>query len=110
MYGLLLISLWACFIFIISFTEEVDTKNFFYFCSFIFYLTYYINTLNNINMSLRTVLLLLLIPSFIMWYAFITDNYFLKVEPISYWKVTFSMFLYFYIFIYLLSEYLTKNR
>ena len=93
--------LWLLFVFLISYVKEINNIAFFYISSIMLYSTYYFNSFKNIYMSLQVGLLLLMIPSFIFWYVFITYNYFLKIKPISYEIVVFIMFFYFYILIYL---------
>lgn len=105
--GFLLFLFWICFIVFLSFAEEIDTNAFLYLFSIILYLTYYINNYKKaIKMTLKLTLLFLLIPSFLYWYFIIIENFFLKVEPISYSTLIFSMFSYFYFFIYCFSEHI----
>jgi hypothetical protein len=101
MPAIVLLIVWICFIFLVSCAEEVNSIAFLYVSSVTLCLTYLINTFKNIYMSLQVSLVLLTIPSFIFWYLFITYNYFLRINPISYETVVFIMFAYFYILIYL---------
>ena len=105
MWGLVIILLWLCLIILVNFADEINMMAFLYICIINFYFIYKINFFKNIYISLRSILILISIPSCIMWYVFITNNYFLKIEPANYFTVVFSMFLYFYGFIFLLSEF-----
>lgn len=110
MYGSFLLLIWICFIIFISCAEHVDHPAYLYMSSILFYLTYYLNVLKRIRMSLQVTLLLLTIPSCLLWHVFITYNYYLRITVIPYEYVVFVMFMYFYIIIYLFSEYLEKFR
>lgn len=102
----IVIIMWICFTFLMSLAEEVNALAFFYCSSIIFYLTYHINALKNINihLTLQVTILFLTIPSFIFWYIFIEYNYFLRIKPIPYVFVVFTMFTYFYILMYIFFE------
>lgn len=97
--------IWISFVIFMSCAEYVDHPAYFYMSSILFYLTYYLNDLKQIHMSLQVTLLLLTIPSCLLWYVFITYNYYLRIFVIPYEYVVFVMFMYFYIMIYLFSEY-----
>lgn len=105
MYGSCLLLTWICFVVCMSCAEHVDHPAYFYMSSILFYLTYYLNNLKRINMTLQVTLLLLTIPSCLLWHVFITYNYYLRITVIPYEYVVFVMFIYFYIMIYLFSEF-----
>ena len=105
MWGLIIVLLWGILIVLGNYADEINVISFSYICTINLYLTYKINFFKNIHIPLYLILILICIPSFIMWYVFITNNYFLEIEPSNYLTVVFIMFLYFYGFIYLLSEF-----
>jgi hypothetical protein len=105
MYGSFLLLIWINFVAFMSCAEHVDHPAYFYMSSIVLYLTYYLNNLKQIYMSLQITLLFLTIPSCLLWHVFITYNYYLRITVIPYEQVVFVMFMYFYIMIYLFSEY-----
>ena len=96
---------WGAFIILVSCGEEVDIFAYSYCSSIILYLTYYANTYQQYKLSLQMSIILFTLPSCLLWYVIITYNYFLKVFPFSYHLIVAIMFTYFYVFIYLFSEY-----
>ena len=104
MWELAILLLWFLFLILIN-SDEFSVTEFLCICNINFYFIYKINFHKNVYVSLRLILLLICIPSCIMWYVFITNNYFLKIEPAPYITVVYIMFFYFYIFLYLFSEF-----
>lgn len=105
MWGLVIILLWFCLIVLVNYANEINDTSFLYICNINFYFIYKINLFKNVYLSLRIILILISISSCIMWYVFITNNYFLKIEPTSSFTVVFVMFLYLYILLYIFLEF-----
>lgn len=79
-----LVLIWSCFILLVSYSEEFNLYQYFFFSNFMLGLTYLYNQISYVNLSLRTTLLLLNIPSLILWYITFVYNDFLAINPISY--------------------------
>ena len=91
---------WVSFILLFTYSEFANSLDYFYFSNLMLFVSYHLNVIKNINMSLQITIVLFNIPSLIFWYSFITYNYFLKIYSISYNLIVFYMFTYFYILSY----------
>ena len=79
-----LVIIWGCFILLVSYSEEFNLYQYLFSSNLMFGLTYFYNQISCVNLSLRTSLLLLNIPSSILWYITFVYNDFLAINPIPY--------------------------
>ena len=80
---MILIFFWSSFILLMSLLDELTQLNYLFFSFVMLCLTYCFNRINYITVSFRTVILLLNIPSAILWYIAFVYNDFLCITPLS---------------------------
>jgi hypothetical protein len=99
-----LIILWLTFILIPGLFPDIDASHYLLFSGTMFYLTYIYNQINPLILTPRISVLFLNIPSSILWYVAYHYNDFLCINPISKEFFVSLMFIYWYVMIYVASE------
>ncbi len=99
-----LILIWIIFTIVISFKEPTDPE-YLVMCLIMFYITLIFNFIKPIKMSLKITTIFISIPSVILWYIAYGYNDFLSLNPISEELFFLLLFIYFYIIIYIISEF-----
>ena len=94
---------WVTFVILIG-ISETDAEHYFLFCFTMFYFTFIYNRIYSIRLSPKLISLFLILPSAIMWWIAYVYNYLLSINPLEDYLVIFSIFLYFYILIFIYWE------
>ena len=95
----------------VSYSEEFNQYQYFLVSNLMFCLTYLYNQFSYVKISLRVTLLLINIPSLILWYVAFVYNDFLAINPIPYEILAFLFFTYTYLILYIiLNSELNKNK
>ena len=92
--------LWGSFVFLISYSEEVSQYYYFFLSGLMFWLTYLNNQIWSVNISMKTALILLTVPSLILWYIAFVYNDFLAIRPISFELLLAIFFIHSYLTLY----------
>jgi len=99
-----LVIIWACFIFLMTVSEKLDQSYYLLFSSLMLYFTYLYNKIQPIRMSLRTGILLIIIPNIIFWYIAFVYNDFLCLTPINHEVLVSLLFVHTYLMTYVFWE------
>ena len=86
----------------VSYSEEFNQYQYFLVSNIMFCLTYLYNQFSYVNISLRVILLLVNIPSLILWYVAFVYNDFLAINPIPYEILVTLFFIYTYLILYII--------
>ena len=99
-----LVFFWFCFIILMTLCEELDQQHYLLFSSAMFYVTYVINKVRPVKLTLRGLLFFLSVPNFLFGYGAFVYNDFLALNPISYELFIALLFIYVYIITYAFLE------
>lgn len=100
-----LITIWVSFIIIISLFQELTSLDYFLANIVTFCFTYLYNVVNITTISLKTVILIFSIPSFLFWYVAFVYNDFLSLTPLKFEAFISLLFVYIYITLFILCKY-----
>ena len=78
-----LVVTWILFILLMSFFDGLEQLNFFLGSGLMLYFTFVCNRIKPITLLPRTAILLLLIPSTLIWYTVFIYNDFLSLTPLT---------------------------
>jgi hypothetical protein len=98
---------WIIFTLISGATIEPDHPQYLIFGISMLYFTYILNEADPVKMTPSIGAIYISIPSCILWYIADGYNYFLSLNPISHELFTALLFMYFYVLIYVASEFIT---
>jgi hypothetical protein len=101
---MVLVVIWAGFILLMVFSEELDQPHYLLFSGSMFYFTYVYNKITPFKMTARKIILFLTIPNLIFWYIGFVFNDFLCLTPISYELFITLLFTYTYLLLYIFVE------
>ena len=106
-----LITMWILMIIFTGYTKMryMDSLTYFSIALITFYLTWLDNIIKPKNMTLRTIVIFVSIPSIIFWFIADRYNFFLSLNPINEIIFNITQILYFYILVYIISEYDINN-
>lgn len=96
--------IWIFFILFVGSTD-MDGGHYISFSFAILYFMYIYNQIYPTKLSLKNVAIYLIIPSGLMWHIYYTYNWFLSLSPINKEALFITMLLYFYLIIYIISEF-----
>ena len=99
------ILIWSSFILLIGFFTGLEDLTYLLFSVLMFCFTYVYNRIIPIKAKRRSLVVLLIVPSIILWYTIFVYNDFLSIAPLSY-ELFVSLFL---IYSYLMFYILKKN-
>lgn len=89
-----LVIIWVSFIYLMTFSKELDESHYLLFNASMFYITYLCNQIYYYQITFKTLLLLFTIPSFIFWYIILVSNSFFCLNLINYKLLALVLFSY----------------
>jgi hypothetical protein len=96
-----LVITWVLFIFLMSFFDGLEQLNFFFSSGLMLYFTFVYNRIKPTTIFPRTAIILLLIPSILIWYTVFIYNDFLSLTPLTNEFFIGLFFIYIYSLIYI---------
>ena len=78
-----LVIIWVSFIYLMTFSKELDESHYLLFNASMFYITYLYNQIYRYRITVKTLLVLFTIPSFIFWYVTLVANNFFCLNLIN---------------------------
>lgn len=107
-----LVVTWVLFILLMSFFDGLEQLNFFLGSGLMLYFTFVYNRITPMAIFPRTAIILLLIPSTLIWYTVFIYNDFLSLTPLTneLFIGLFFVYMWFLIYIFFKSNLFSKTK